>query len=137
MNSNENHFFFVPIANLRGCVEERAEITPTPLPNAPTPPPHTDFPSVLCYILCFTIPLRLVWYSKNSPGLGPGCVRSSAGLVLVLVLVLVIGEGLPSPPTPLPWAFGSEICLPDPPSKIGVILLFDTKNTIKSTEMHS
>ena len=36
-----------------------------------------------------------------------------------------IGEGLPSPLTPLPWALGLGICFLDPPSKVGVILLFD------------
>ena len=58
----------------------------------------------------------------NSPGLGPGRVRSSAGLVnfLVLVLVIGIGEGLPSPLTPLPWASGREMCLPDRPPKVAV-----------------
>ena len=38
-----------------------------------------------------------------------------------------IGEGLPSPLTPLPWALGLGICFLDPPSKVGVILLFDIK----------
>ena len=40
-----------------------------------------------------------------------------------------MGEGLPSPLTPLPWASGSENCLLDPPSKVGVRLLLDVKKT--------
>ena len=50
-----------------------------------------------------------------------------------------IGEGLPSPLTPLPWALGPEMCLLDPPSKVGVSpsLDIDKKKTIKTTEMHA
>ena len=96
------------------------------------------------------MPLRMYYRSsisrdchmnfKNSPGLGPGRVRSPAGLVnfLVLVLVIGIGEGLPSPLTPLPWATWAENCLPDPSSEVAVCFCFDIlKSPIKSTEMHA
>ena len=68
---------------------------------------------------------------KYSPGVGPGRVRSSAGLVnfLVLVLVIGIGEGLPSPLTPLPWATWAEKCLPDPSPKRVVSLRFYGEKT--------
>ena len=66
----------------------------------------------------------------NSPGLGPGRVRSLTGLFWYCSGIGIwLGEGLPSPLTPLPWASGSENCLPDPPSKVAVTLPLDLKKT--------
>ena len=67
------------------------------------------------------------YIGRNSPGLGPGRVRHPSGWVICPGIG--IGEGLPSPLTPLPWASGSEMCLLDPPSKVGVSLPLDIKKT--------
>ena len=66
--------------------------------------------------------LLRVWHCEgvevlgNSPGLGPGRVRSLTGLVNFPGIG--IGEGLPSPLTPLPWASGPENCRTDPLPKV-------------------
>ena len=69
----------------------------------------------------------------NSPGLGPGRVRSLTGLFWYCSGIGIwLGEGLPSPLTPLPWASGSEKCLLDPSPKVAVSPFFAQLKPLKT-----